>query len=196
MMTSRSEYRLILRQDNADERLTKYGYALGLVSRERYEAVLAKYAAVDAELARLESTHIAPTAELAAALEALGESAPASGVSLANLLRRPHVGYENLKDFDENRPELPKNVIDQVEIRLKYEGYIKRQLKQVAEFKRMEAKPIPEDIDYYAVPGLRTEARQKLSAVRPENFGRASRISGVSPADMAALAMYVGRHDR
>ena len=196
MMTSRSEYRLILRQDNADERLTKYGYALGLVSRERYDAVLAKYAAVDAELARLESTHIAPTPELAATLEALGESAPASGVSLANLLRRPHVGYENLKDFDVDRPELAKSVIDQVEMRLKYEGYIKRQLKQVAEFKRMESKPLPEDIDYYAVPGLRTEARQKLTAVRPENFGRASRISGVSPADMAALAMYVGRHDR
>lgn len=196
MMTSRSEYRLILRQDNADERLTKYGCSLGLVSRERYEAVLAKYAAVDAELARLESTHIAPTPELAAMLEALGESAPASGVSLANLLRRPHVGYENLKDFDVDRPELAKSVIDQVEIRLKYEGYIKRQLKQVAEFKRMESKPLPEDIDYYAVPGLRTEARQKLTAVRPENFGRASRISGVSPADMAALAMYVGRHDR
>ena len=193
MMTSRSEYRLILRQDNADERLTKYGCALGLVSRERYEAVLAKYAAVDAELERLENTHLAPTPELAAALEGLGESAPASGVSLAALLRRPHVNYAALSKFDVSRPDLPKAVINQVEIRLKYAGYIKRQIKQVEEFKRMESRPIPADIDYYAVPGLRTEARQKLAAVRPESFGRAARISGVSPADMAALALYAGR---
>ena len=193
MMTSRSEYRLILRQDNADERLTKYGCALGLVSREQYEAVEAKYAAVDAEIKRLESTHLAPGEALSNALTALGTTPVNTGVSLAALIRRPRVGYEDLREFDENRPELPKPVINQVEIRLKYEGYIKRQLKQVEDFARMEDKPLPEDIDYYAVPGLRTEARQKLSDVRPENFGRASRISGVSPADMAALAMYVGR---
>ena len=193
MMTSRSEYRLILRQDNADERLTKYGCALGLVSREQYEAVEAKYAAVDGEIKRLESTHLAPGEALSNALTALGTTPVNTGVSLAALIRRPRVGYEDLREFDENRPELPKPVINQVEIRLKYEGYIKRQLKQVEDFARMEDKPLPEDIDYYAVPGLRTEARQKLSDVRPENFGRASRISGVSPADMAALAMYVGR---
>lgn len=194
MMTSRSEYRLILRQDNADERLTKYGHALGLVSDAQYEAVKAKYAAVDAELSRLERTHLAPTPELAALLTELGTTPPASGVSLAALIRRPRVGYENLRDFDAERPDLPKSVVEQVEIRLKYEGYIKRQLKQVEDFKRMEDKPLPEGIDYFAVPGLRTEARQKLSAVRPESFGRAGRISGVSPADMAALAMYIGRH--
>ena len=193
MMTSRSEYRLLLRQDNADERLTKYGYALGLVSRERYEAVLSKYAAVDAEIGRLENTHLAPTPELAAKLSSLGEAPPASGVSLAALLRRPRVGYEDLAEFDENRPELPRAVTNQVEIRLKYAGYIKRQLRQVEDFRRMENKPLPEDLDYSAVPGLRTEARQKLAAVRPESFGRAGRISGVSPADMAALAMYLGR---
>ena len=193
MMTSRSEYRLILRQDNADERLTKYGCALGLVSREQYEAVEAKYAAVDGEIKRLENTHLAPGEALSNALTALGTTPVNTGVSLAALIRRPRVGYEDLREFDENRPELPKPVINQVEIRLKYEGYIKRQLKQVEDFARMEDKPLPEDIDYYAVPGLRTEARQKLSDVRPENFGRASRISGVSPADMAALAMYVGR---
>ena len=115
-------------------------------------------------------------------------------MSLAALIRRPRVGYENLRDFDAERPDLPKSVVEQVEIRLKYEGYIKRQLKQVEDFKRMEDKPLPEGIDYFAVPGLRTEARQKLSSVRPESFGRAGRISGVSPADMAALAMYIGRH--
>ena len=193
MMTSRSEYRLLLRQDNADERLTKYGYALGLVSRERYEAVLSKYAAVDAEIGRLENTHLAPTPELAAKLSSLGEAPPASGVSLAALLRRPRVGYEGLAEFDENRPGLPRAVTNQVEIRLKYAGYIKRQLRQVEDFRRMENKPLPEELDYSAVPGLRTEARQKLAAVRPESFGRAGRISGVSPADMAALAMYLGR---
>ncbi len=193
MMTSRSEYRLLLRQDNADERLTKYGYALGLVSRERYEAVLSKYAAVDAEIGRLENTHLAPTPELAAKLSSLGEAPPASGVSLAALLRRPRVGYKDLAEFDENRPGLPRAVTNQVEIRLKYAGYIKRQLRQVEDFRRMENKPLPEELDYSAVPGLRTEARQKLAAVRPESFGRAGRISGVSPADMAALAMYLGR---
>lgn len=193
MMTSRSEYRLLLRQDNADERLTKYGYALGLVSRERYEAVLSKYAAVDAEIERLENTHIAPSPALAVKLGSLGEAPPASGVSLASLIRRPRVGYDDLAEFDPERPELPRGISSQAEIRLKYAGYIKRQLRQVEEFARMENKPLPADIDYSAVPGLRTEARQKLALVRPESFGRAGRISGVSPADMAALAMYLGR---
>lgn len=196
MMTSRSEYRLILRQDNADERLTKYGYALGLVSEARYEAVRAKYAAVEAEVERLENTHIAPTPELASTLEALGESAPASGVSLASLVRRPRVGYGDLAEFDPDRPALPRPVTDQVEIRLKYAGYIRRQLRQVEEFSRMEDRPLPPDLDYSSVPGLRTEARQKLAAVRPESFGRAGRISGVSPADMAALMVYLGRDGR
>ena len=196
MMTSRSEYRLLLRQDNADERLTHIGYELGLVSKERLEAVQAKYAAVDAEIARLEHTHVAPTPELCAALSRLGTAAPASGVSLAALLRRPQVGYADLAPFDRERPGLPRAVTQQVEIRLRYEGYIKRQLRQVEEFARMENRALPADIDYEKVPGLRTEARQKLAALRPESFGRASRISGVSPADMAALAMYIGRAGR
>ena len=164
--------------------------------RERLEAVEAKYAAVDAEIARLENTHVAPTPELRAALEALGTAAPGSGVSLAALLRRPQLGYADLAPFDPDRPPLPRAVTAQVEIRLRYEGYIKRQLRQVEEFSRMENRALPVDIDYEKVPGLRTEARQKLAALRPESFGRASRISGVSPADMAALAMYVGRRER
>ncbi len=196
MMTSRSEYRLLLRQDNADERLAQIGFGLGLVSKERLEEVREKYAMVEAELRRLENTHVAPDEALCAKLEALGTAAPVSGTSLASLLRRPQVGYDDLAPFDAARPALPAAVTRQVEIRLRYEGYIKRQLKQVEEFSRMESRVLPEDIDYDKVPGLRTEARQKLSALRPENFGRASRISGVSPADMAALAMYIGRAGR
>ena len=125
-----------------------------------------------------------------------GTAAPVSGASLAALLRRPQLGYAELAPFDPERPALPRAVKQQVEIRLRYEGYIKRQLRQVEEFSRMEDRALPEDIDYEKVPGLRTEARQKLAALRPESFGRASRISGVSPADMAALAMYLGRRDR
>ena len=166
------------------------------MSRGRYEAVQAKYAAVSAELERLENTHIAPTGTLREKLSALGESAPASGVSLAALIRRPRVSYADLAPFDENRPDLPASVAEQVEIRLKYAGYIRRQLKQVEEFARMESRLLPADIDYSAVPGLRTEARQKLSAVRPDSFGHAGRISGVSPADMAGLMVYLGRDDR
>ena len=167
MMTSRSEYRLLLRQDNADERLTRIGYELGLVSKERIAAVEAKYAAVSAELERLERTHVAPTPELGAALEALGTATPVSGVSLAALLRRPQVGYDDLAPFDADRPPLPRAVTQQVEIRLRYEGYIKRQLRQVEEFAHMESRALPADIDYEKVPGLRTEARQKLAALRP-----------------------------
>ena len=196
MMTSRSEYRLILRQDNADERLSKYGHALGLVSDTQYEAVNAKYAAVEAELERLENTHIAPSDALAAKLTALGTTPPNTGVSLAALIRRPNVGYGDLAEFDRNRPALPRGITNQVEIRLKYAGYIKRQLKQVEDFARMEDMALPADLDYSDVPGLRTEARQKLAEVRPDSFGRAGRISGVSPADMAALAMYLGRRRR
>ena len=196
MMTSRSEYRLILRQDNADERLSKYGHALGLVSGAQYEAVRAKYAAVDAEISRLERAHIAPSDVLEQKLESLGTAPPNTGVSLASLIRRPKVGYDDLAEFDPNRPVLTRDITNQVEIRLKYAGYIKRQLKQVEDFARMEDMALPADMDYEDVPGLRTEARQKLAAVRPESFGRAGRISGVSPADMAALAMYLGRRRR
>ena len=191
MMTSRSEYRLIHRQDNADLRLCHIGHKLGLVSDERMAAVEAKYAAVQAEIDRLESTHIAPTPELCALLEQLGTTAPKSGVSLANLIRRPQVSYKDLAEFDPNRPQLSHAVIDEVGICLQYEGYIKRQMKQVEEFTRMEVRKLPAELDYETVPGLRLEARQKLNEIRPENFGQASRISGVSPADIAALMVYL-----
>ena len=191
MMTSRSEYRLIHRQDNADERLCHIGHKLGLVSDERMAAVEAKYEAVRLEIERLESTHIAPTDELCELLAKLGTSAPKSGVSLANLIRRPQVSYNDLAPFDPNRPELSRAVIDEVGICLQYEGYIKRQMKQVEEFTRMEQRKLPAGLDYETVPGLRLEARQKLREIRPENFGQASRISGVSPADIAALMVYL-----
>ena len=191
MMTSRSEYRLIHRQDNADERLCHIGHKLGLVSDERMAAVIAKYEAVNAEIQRLESTHIAPTEELCELLAKLGTSAPKSGVSLANLIRRPQVSYEDLAAFDPNRPQLSRAIIDEVGICLQYEGYIKRQMKQVEEFTRMELRKLPAGLDYETVPGLRLEARQKLGEIRPENFGQASRISGVSPADIAALMVYL-----
>ena len=190
MMTSRSEYRLLHRQDNADERLAGKGFAIGLVSAERLSAVKAKYSSVEEEIHRLENAHIGPSRRLAEVLAFLGTSAPASGTSLADLLRRPQVGYADIAEFDPERPVLPRAVTEQVEIRLKYEGYIRRQLKQIEEFGRMESRRIPEDIDYSKVAGLRLEAREKLSKIRPENFGRASRISGVSPADISVLMIY------
>ena len=191
MMTSRSEYRLIHRQDNADERLCHIGHKLGLVSDERMAAVIAKYEAVKAEIERLETTHIAPTEELCDLLAKLGTTAPKSGVSLANLIRRPQVSYADLAPFDLNRPALSHAIVDEVGICLQYEGYIKRQMKQVEEFTRMEQRKLPAGLDYETVPGLRLEARQKLNEIRPENFGQASRISGVSPADTAALMVYL-----
>ena len=194
MMTSRSEYRLLHRQDNADERLSAIGLRIGLVSEARHRAVLDKYAAVEAEIARLEKTHLAPSPALDALCEAKGTAPAASGVSLADLIRRPQLGYEDLAPFDPGRPALPRAVRQGAEIRLKYAGYIKRQLKQVEEFEKMESRPLPADLDYDAIPGLRLEAREKLKKLRPESFGRASRISGVSPADVTVLMIYVESH--
>ena len=191
MMTSRSEYRLLHRQDNADQRLAAKGRELGLVSEEQYQKVLDKYAAVDAELRRLENTHVAPTAELNEMLEARGTAPVATGFSLAELVRRPQISYADTAGFDPARPELPRAVTQQVEIRLKYDGYIKRQLRQIEEFTRLEAKKLPADLDYAAITGLRLEAREKLMKIRPENFGQASRISGVSPADISVLMVYM-----
>ena len=190
MMTSRSEYRLLHRQDNADRRFAKTGYELGLVSREQYEAVVRKYESVEKELERLETTYIAPSAELSAMLAAKGTADSKNGCSLAELIRRPQIDYADTAAFDKNRPELPKAIIEQVEIRLRYDGYIKRQLKQVEEFKKMEERRLPKDIDYDKVIGLRIEAREKLKKIRPENFGQAGRISGVSPADITVLMVY------
>ena len=191
MMTSRSEYRLLHRQDNADQRLSAYGLEIGLVSPERHQAVLDKYAAVDREIKRLESCHLAPTEALNAMLESRGTTRVATGVSLADLIRRPQVGYADLAPFDPERPALDRAVCYEAELNLKYEGYIKRQLKQVEEFTRMESHSLPADLDYDQVTGLRLEAREKLKKIRPENFGQASRISGVSPADISVLMIYM-----
>ena len=191
MMTSRSEYRLLHRQDNADQRLAGIGRELGLVSEEQYQIVLDKYAAVDAELQRLEAAHVAPSDALNALLTERGTAPIATGFSLAELLRRPQIAYRDLAPFDPERPALPKAVSQQVEIRLKYDGYIKRQLRQVEEFARLEAKKLPAELDYRAITGLRLEAREKLEKIRPENFGQASRISGVSPADISVLMIWM-----
>ena len=191
MMTSRSEYRLLHRQDNADLRLSGIGLRIGLVSPERYQAVLNKYAAVEKEIERLERTHIGPTPELNELLKAHNTTPVTSGVSLADLIRRPQLDYKMLAAFDTNRLELPKAVWYQAEISLKYEGYIKRQLKQVEEFSRMEERKLPEDINYDEVTGLRLEAREKLKKIKPHSFGQASRISGVSPADISVLMVWL-----
>ena len=194
MMTSRSEYRLLHRQDNADKRLSAIGLALGLVSREQYDAMLRKYALAEDELARLENTHLQPNDELNALLEERGTARVENGCSLADLIRRPQISYDDIAPYDINRPQLPRAVIAQVEIELKYAGYIKRQLKQVEEFSRMENRRLPANIDYNDVIGLRIEAREKLAKIRPENFGQASRISGVSPADISVLMIYTEAH--
>jgi tRNA uridine 5-carboxymethylaminomethyl modification enzyme len=195
MMTSRSEYRLINRQDNADRRLSDIGVRIGLVSEERRRAVREKYALVEKELARLEGVHIPPSQALNAMLVSRGTAGVITGVSIADLIRRPQISYADAAPFDSGRAPLPAAVINEVEISLKYEGYIKRQLKQVAEFSRMEDRPIPADIDYGQVACLRREAREKLQKIRPENFGQASRISGVSPADISVLMVWMeNRH--
>ena len=191
MMTSRSEYRLLHRQDNADIRLSGMGLEIGLVSKAQHQAVLDKYAAVDAEIKRLERRHVPPTEEVNAMLQSRGTAAISTGVSLADLIRRPQISYADTADFDADRPQLSRAVIQQVEISLKYEGYIKRQLKQIEEFTKMERRPLPMDLDYEAVTGLRLEAREKLQKIKPENFGQASRISGVSPADISVLMIYM-----
>jgi len=193
MMTSRSEYRLLLRQDNADLRLTKYGYHLGLVPKERLEAVEAKYAAVEREIHRLAHTGAAPSPELSALLRERGTADVPDGCPLIALLRRPQLCYEDLRPFDPDWPDLPADVAEQVEISVKYEGYIQRQLKQVADFERMERRALPQDLDYANLQGLRLEAREKLAALRPANLGQASRISGVSPADVTALMIWLER---
>ena len=193
MMTSRSEYRLVLRQDNADLRLTKVGHMLGLVSDERLAEVEEKERTIAAEIRRITHNGVAPSAELSAFLAEKGTADIANGCSLLALLKRPEIHYEDLKPFDPNWPDLPADVAEQVEISVKYEGYIQRQLKQVADFERMEQRLLPPDLDYNALQGLRLEAREKLSEVRPANLGQASRISGVSPADVAALMIALER---
>ena len=191
MMTSRTEYRLLCRQDNADRRLCPVGHEIGLVSDERYRRVLEKYAAVDREVRRLVSTGVAPSPMLSAMLTERGESPARDGARLADLLRRPRVGYTDLAPFDPDRPDLPAEVTEQVEIALKYEGYIARQQRQVEEMRKLETSPLPPDLNYMDIPVLRLEARQKLQQIRPLSLGQASRISGVSPADVAALMIWL-----
>ena len=191
MMTSRTEYRLLHRQDNADQRLTEVGYRIGLVSEEEAQAVREKYAAVDREMDRLEHTGVAPSEALNAMLERCGEPAANSGARLADLLRRPRITYADLAEFDPQRPELSQPVQEAVEIGIKYAGYIGRQQRQVEELRRMESRALLADIDYSSIQGLRLEARQKLDKFRPMNLGQAGRISGVSPADLAALMIYL-----
>lgn len=196
MMTSRSEYRLILRQDNADIRLLEKGYELGLVSQEKYDRFLEKMRLIVIERRRTETTVIAPNEEINKMLVSRETSALTTGCKLADLIRRPQLNYEVLTPFDKTRPDLDFEVFEQVEIDLKYEGYIKRQLSQVNEMRRLEEKRIPEDIDYKDVINLRTEAIEKLSKIRPESVGQASRISGVSPADISVLLIYLAKNQR
>ena len=191
IMTSRSEYRLLLRQDNADLRLTRRGYEAGLVSGERLRAVEAQYAAVSREIKRLARTGASPSPELSAFLASKDTADAAGGSPLDALLRRPRIHYDELAPFDPGRPDLPPDVREQVEISVKYEGYIRRQQSQVEDFKKMASHRLPDGIDYSSIQGLRLEAREKLAAVRPLDLGQASRISGVSPADIAALMIYL-----
>ncbi len=195
MMTSRSEYRLLLRQDNADERLTAIGHAIGLVSDERLSAVNEKYEAVRREIRRLSARGVAPTPELNAFLTARGTTPVTDGAPLIALLRRPQVHYADLRQFDPDMPSLSDEITEQVEISVKYEGYIQRQDQDVKELHRLEQRTLPDEIDYNTIQGLRLEAREKLSAIRPLNLGQAGRISGVSPADVAALMIYLERNE-
>ena len=191
IMTSRSEYRLLHRQDNADQRLTRIGGQIGLIPPERVQAVEEKYAQVRREVQRLEGSGIPASEELNAMLERKGTAPVANSARLADLLRRPQVSYADIAPFDPERPELSPAVTDEVEIQIKYAGYLTRQEKQVEDFKKEEARLLPDDLDYAAIPGLRLEAREKLAAIRPVSIGQAGRISGVSPADIAVLLIYL-----
>lgn len=196
MMTSRSEYRLLLRQDNADQRLTHLGYEIGLIPESRLRAVEQKYALVSQEIQRLAHTGVQPSQELADFLEAHGTANAPDGASLLALLKRPQLHYAELAKFDPDRPDLSLDITEQIEIQVKYEGYIQRQKKQVEDFKKIESRKLPPDLDYQEIQGLRLEAREKLDAVKPLDFGQASRISGVSPADLTALMIYLERQNQ
>lgn len=196
MMTSRAEYRLLLRQDNADLRLRKKGYEAGLIDEETYQGILKKEKAIEDEIKRTEHASVGGTPQVQKLLEEKGSTPLKSGTTVAELIRRPELTYEDLAPVDAGRPELPWDVKQQVEIHLKYEGYIKRQMKQVEQFKKLEAKKIPETLDYEQVGSLRIEARQKLEAFRPVSIGQASRISGVSPADISVLLVYLEQYGK
>ena len=194
IMTSRSEYRLLHRQDNADFRLTEIGGTVGLVPPEQVQKVREKYEAVAKEIRRLESTGVAASQGLNGMLEMRSSAPVASSARLIDLLRRPQVTYQDLAPFDNGRPWLSAAVAQEVEIQVKYEGYLARQLKQVEDFKKEENRRLPEDLDYESIGGLRLEARQKLQKIKPLSIGQAGRISGVSPADIAVLLIYLEQH--
>ncbi len=196
MMTSRAEYRLLLRQDNADLRLTDKGYQVGLVTEERYQKFVKKREAIKAEMERLRHVYVGTSPEVQEILERKGSTLLKSGIALAELLKRPEMEYNDFITVDKDRPKLPKEVVEQVMIELRYEGYIKRQMQQVDQFKRLEKRLIPEDINYDEVSSLRLEAKQKLEQIRPISIGQASRISGVSPADISMLLVYLEQRNR
>lgn len=196
MMTSRAEYRLLLRQDNADLRLTELGYEAGLIDEKRYEKLLSKEKMIESEINRVENTNIGTSEEVQKLLECFNSTPLVSGIKLSELIRRPELSYEILAPVDKRRKELPLDVIQQVNINIKYAGYIKRQKKQVEQFKKLENKIVPDDIDYNAIQSLRIEAKQKLSEIRPASIGQASRISGVSPADISVLLVYLEAKQR
>ena len=192
MMTSRAEYRLLLRQDNADLRLTKTGYEIGLIDEERYQKLLRKEEMIEEEIKRVSHTNVGTSEQVQELLKAFGSTPLTSGTTLAELIRRPELSYEKLEPIDIYRPDIPIDVKEQVNINIKYEGYIKRQMRQVEQFKKLENKKIPDDINYDEIQSLRIEAKQKLNQIRPASIGQASRISGVSPADVSVLLVYLG----
>ena len=196
MMTSRSEYRLVLRQDNADRRLTGLGYEIGLIGEERYAAFKEKLRLIDEERQRVESITIAPSEELNNLLVSRETSPMTTGIRLVELLRRPQLDYKALAPFDKTRPDLPDSIFEQVGLDIKYEGYIKHQQQQINEMRRLEARRLPENINYSQITGLRLEAAEKLGKIRPENIGQASRISGVSPADVTVLLIWLEREGK
>jgi len=191
MMTSRAEYRLLLRQDNADKRLTKIGHDIGLINDERYQKFLQKYENIEKEIKRVKSVNIRPTEQVNELLKQYQTTEITTGVKLADLIKRTELNYDILKEIDTERPELTREEREEVNIEIKYEGYIKLQLEQIKQFKKMESKFIPEDIDYQNLKGIRIEARQKLEKLRPNSIGQASRISGISPADISVLLIYL-----
>ena len=196
MMTSRAEYRLILRQDNADLRLTPIGYEVGLISKERYDGLLLKDELIQKEMNRMEHTSVGNTDNVQELLKQYGSTPLISGITLAELIRRPELDYDKIESIDKERKPLPYDVCEQVNINIKYDGYISRQMKQVKQFKKMEQKKIPSTIDYSKINSLRIEAVQKLTEIRPESVGQAARISGVSPADISVLLVYLENYNR
>ena len=196
IMTSRSEYRLLLRQDNADSRLSQYGYDAGLLSEERYNSYLRKQEMIESEIKRVSGINLSPTVELNQLLRENDTAEVSTGVSLLDLIKRPQLDYDKLRGLDPSRPDLPNNVLQSAQIEIKYEGYIKRQRSEAEKFQKLEDKKLPDGIDYLSISGIRIEARQKLQKFRPASIGQASRISGISPADITVLMIYLSQYNR